>query len=416
MIRLRVSAILPIVLLAATAVAQDAPVAGNPHGPMSLDCGLCHAEGGWDEVRPSPDFDHAATGFPLEGRHAGARCRDCHRDPRFAFVGTACADCHADIHKGSVGPDCARCHTPAGWVARGDQRIAHDTTSFPLVGAHARVDCEACHTGPVAGNYVGTPTDCYFCHEDDYAATTAPDHATSGFGTDCRECHSAYSSTWGAGDFHHPDSFPLNGGHGGLACDACHVGGYDGVLSDCYSCHQADYESAADPDHLAGGLPTTCSVCHTTTAWEPASYNHDATGFPLTGAHRAADCASCHQSGYAGTPTDCHACHEDDYLSANDPPHVTSGFGTDCAACHGTSAWEPADWDHDSLFPIYRGEHRGEWNSCTDCHTVPTDYTVFECITCHEHNQSEMDSEHRGVSGYQYVSSECLRCHPDGDE
>ncbi len=44
----------------------------------------------------------------------------------------------------------------------------------------------------------------------------------------------------------------------------------------------------------------------------------------------------------------------------------------------------------------------------------PTNYAVFECILCHEHNQSEMDDEHRDVSGYRYESVACYQCHPDG--
>ena len=410
------AALLTMVLLAGAAAAQDTPVASNPHGDISLDCSLCHSEGSWRESPAASDFDHAATGFPLEGRHALAHCRDCHRDPRFAFVGTSCADCHADVHKGQLGPSCQDCHDPGGWVQRDRQRVAHDATSFPLVGAHSRVDCDACHTGALAGNHAGTPTDCYFCHSADYAATTNPDHQASGFGHDCLECHSAFTSTWGRGDFVHPASFPLTGAHGGLECAACHTGGFFGTASDCYACHQADYEGTSDPGHVSAGFPVSCSICHTTTAWEPATYNHDASGFPLTGAHRTADCLSCHQGGYSGTPSDCYACHQAEYDATSDPAHVSAGFPTGCASCHSTTAWEPSTWDHDTLFPIYSGRHRDEWNSCADCHLVPSNYAAFECIFCHEHNQTDTDRDHQGEGDYQYLSSACLDCHPDGSE
>jgi hypothetical protein len=76
----------------------------------------------------------------------------------------------------------------------------------------------------------------------------------------------------------------------------------------------------------------------------------------------------------------------------------------------------PSTFDHDDLFfPIYSGKHDGEWDECSDCHTEPTNYSVFSCITCHEHNQSEMDNEHREVSGYVYDSDACYNCHPNGD-
>jgi hypothetical protein len=42
-------------------------------------------------------------------------------------------------------------------------------------------------------------------------------------------------------------------------------------------------------------------------------------------------------------------------------------------------------------------------------------YKAFECILCHEHsNRAEVDSKHRGESGYSYSSAACYRCHPRG--
>jgi hypothetical protein len=320
----------------------QAPRVGNPHGDMKLDCMLCHTEQSWDEEGRVKDFDHSTTGFDLEGLHSHAKCRDCHKEPVFAHVGTACVDCHQDIHRGRLGPACEDCHTPAGWVDRPQMRRDHDATALPLVGAHERVDCDACHEGAVRSDYVGTPFDCYSCHGDDYHGTTAPDHELSGFGTDCIQCHGVFAATWGSGDFIHSGAFPL------------------------------------------------------------------------TGAHRTAECMACHTDGFAGTPTDCVACHQDDYDGTNDPAHMAAGFPTDCRACHTTNAWTPSTWDHDPLFPIYSGRHAQEWNTCTDCHTVPSNYAVFECILCHEHNQADTDDDHSEVQDYRYLSTDCFRCHPRG--
>ena len=206
------------------------------------------------------------------------------------------------------------------------------------------------------------------------------------------------------------------GGHAGLECAQCHTAGFGGAVPDCYACHQTDYEAVADPDHVDAGFPTQCVVCHSSTAWSPASFNHDVTGFALTGAHRSADCAACHTSGYTGTPSDCYACHQADFEGTTDPDHLTSGFGTDCAACHGTTAWEPSTWDHDPLFPITTGRHANEWVSCADCHVVAGNYSTFECIFCHEHNQTDMDRKHDEENGYQFLSTACLDCHPRGEE
>jgi hypothetical protein len=158
-------------------------------------------------------------------------------------------------------------------------------------------------------------------------------------------------------------------------------------------------------------------VCHDTSAWRPARFDHDATRFPLTGAHVRVDCARCHPGGrYSGTPTSCYGCHQPDYAATTSPSHLSSGYPTDCAACHDTSAWRPARFDHDaSYFPIYSGTHVGRWSSCRDCHVNPSSFAVFECIFCHPHsNKPQTDAKHKGVTGYTYASAACYRCHRDG--
>jgi len=68
------------------------------------------------------------------------------------------------------------------------------------------------------------------------------------------------------------------------------------------------------------------------------------------------------------------------------------------------------------FFPIYSGKHRGEWSSCTECHTNTSSYAAFSCIDCHEHDdQNNVNDDHNGVSGYSYTSTACLNCHPDGN-
>ena len=110
---------------------------------------------------------------------------------------------------------------------------------------------------------------------------------------------------------------------------------------------------------------------------------------------------------------DCITCHQQDYNNE----HQGSGFPTTCLNCHSVNTWDGATFDHDGpYFPIYSGAHRGEWNSCQDCHDVPNDYQAFTCLTCHEHSQSRMDSKHGGRRGYAYESALCYSCHPRGRE
>jgi hypothetical protein len=152
--------------------------------------------------------------------------------------------------------------------------------------------------------------------------------------------------------------------------------------------------------------------------WAPATFPTHNDYYVLSGAHAgiATSCAECHNGNYNSTPNTCVGCHLDDYNQTNDPDHDVANFPTNCEDCHSQSAWQPATFDHDDqYFPIYSGKHNGEWNTCTDCHTNPTNYAVFSCIDCHEHNQASMNSEHQGVSGYQWNSNACLNCHPDGN-
>lgn len=471
---------------AANADPATTPTAINPHGEMKLDCRLCHTDqSAADDAGPAP-FDHAATGFALEGRHALAACRDCHRQPQFSHIGTQCADCHLDAHKGRLGPDCGQCHTPAGWVERTQAQQAHDRTRLPLVGAHATVDCDACHAGAQRGEYLGTPSDCHACHQRDFEATRDPDHRLAGFGTDCDRCHGVFASGWGRGDFIHSSRFPLTGAHAATACAACHAttfagtptdcfachqpdydgstnpahataglgtecaschgtvawrpssydhaqppagyaltgghrnvdcaschtAGYGATPTDCYACHRPDYEGAVDPNHVQGGFPTDCATCHAVTVWTESNFDHARTSFPLTGAHAAQSCLECHAAGYTGTPTDCYACHQADYAQTSAPSHTAASFPTTCANCHSTTAWTPATWDHEALFPIESGAHRNL--ACAECHVTPSNYSHFECILCHEHNEADMADKHRERPDYQWVSTACYACHPDG--
>jgi len=387
----------------------------SPHGPLKADCTQCHATESWRFVA-GRGFEHDSTGYALVGAHAEANCDGCHADLRFGRVASACADCHLDIHAGELGFDCAGCHTPQDWEPTGGALALHAARGFPLLGVHAQVDCEACHVGAKGEEFAGTPSDCYACHAADYAATTAPDHAAAGMSTDCLGCHSSVAPGWGDSNFAHGDFFPLSGAHARLDCLTCHQSGFGGQPTSCIGCHQSDYDSTDDPGHAAAGFSTECQSCHSTQAWSPATFNHANTAFPLTGAHTSASCLDCHGGGYSGTPTDCYACHQADFEGTTEPNHVTSGFGTGCLTCHSTQAWSPSTWDHDQLFPIYSGKHRGKWDTCADCHVQPTNYAIFECIFCHEHNQNNTDDHHNDVNDYVYESNACFTCHPDGSE
>ncbi|UCF66430.1 MAG: hypothetical protein JSV80_11605, partial [Acidobacteriota bacterium] len=288
------------------------------------DCSECHSSTEWSSSHLiGSDFDHDRTGFPLTGAHRVVDCAACHVGGVFAGTDSDCISCHRTDFEATTEPDhlasgfdtnCSLCHTTTSW--RGEN-FDHSTTAFPLTGSHQAVDCTACHGD---GVFEGKSTECVSCHRTDYDGTADPPHAAAGFGTDCTSCHT--TATWfGEGFDHNTTDFPLTGAHSGVTCEACHADAvFDGKPTDCYSCHQTDYENTTDPNHIAAGYGTNCEACHDTTTWFGATFDHNATDFPLTGAHAAAECNACHSDGvYDGKPTDCYSCHQTNYEATTNP-------------------------------------------------------------------------------------------------
>ncbi|HJW31052.1 MAG TPA: hypothetical protein VJ508_17620, partial [Saprospiraceae bacterium] len=312
--------------------AKDFDQSLNPnHGQLGLtrDCASCHTtDPNWNPAK----FDIHDQFYVLEGAHAKIKndCNACHNGD-YNNTPTTCVGCHQQDYDQSSNPshtaghfptDCALCHNQASWAPT---TFDHNTTSFPLLGAHATVNCQACH----ANGYQGTPTDCVACHQKDYDQSTNPPHAASQFPTDCKLCHT--ETAWAPATFdHNTTAFPLHGAHATVNCLSCHANGYQGTPTDCVACHQQDYDQSTNPPHATNHYPTDCKLCHSETAWSPSSFDHNATAFPLTGAHITVDCQSCHASGYQGTPTACVACHQPDFNQSANPSHTSLGLSTDC--------------------------------------------------------------------------------------
>ena len=115
----------------------------NPHGPLDIPCENCHTATSWKPIRSIPEFDHDKTRYPLRGMHEKVQCVECHTKLVFKNVGSTCADCHADIHRRQFGANCEQCHTVNGWNVS-VQAIQNHFNRFPLVGAHAALECDAC--------------------------------------------------------------------------------------------------------------------------------------------------------------------------------------------------------------------------------------------------------------------------------
>jgi hypothetical protein len=408
--------IIPLLIITKLVVQGFNPT-DSPHGKhLKISCSVCHTSDGWilDE---NNTFDHATTNFYLAGQHIYADCKACHVSLVFDEAGTNCIDCHDDMHQQTLGTSCERCHNEESWLVSNIYEI-HQLGRFPLLGAHALADCQDCHHTESLLRFEPLGVECIDCHRQAYIATTFPDHQAAGYPTTCEECHNINAFEWNASGINH-NFFPLVGGHAIDDCARCHnVNDFRAISPACISCHQNDYNSTSNPNHAAVNFSTDCATCHSTVAaWVPATFDHSAF-FPLTGVHNINECVKCHIGGnYTTASSECYSCHVADYNSTKDPNHLTAGFSTNCEICHSTvSGWEPSTFDHDSYFPIYSGKHQGEWNTCVDCHTNSSNYSIFSCTDCHEHNKSKMDDEHDEVRNYVYLSSACFNCHPRGEE
>ena len=384
-----------------------------PHAGFPTTCASCHDTVIWTDGK----FDHSTTGFTLTGMHTvpPRHCTDCHVNNNYSLTSTACVTCHLPDYKGTTNPNhvtanfpqtCDSCHNTSTWL---NAIFNHNSTGFPLTGSHTVPprQCTDCH---VNNNYNLTSTACLSCHQKDYNNALSPvNHVAAGFPTTCESCHDTV--LWVDGKFNHASTgFALTGAHVPLQCSQCHISGnYSLNSTACVTCHLKEFQSTTNPKHVQVGFPQQCDLCHTTTAWIPASFNHNNTPFPLTGAHTTVPCANCHvNNNYTTVPTDCYSCHKTDYQNTTNPNHTAAGFPTTCQTCHTTTAWTGATFNH-TWFPTGHGSANG---LCATCHTNPSDYSVFSCTGCHTKTQT--DQNHQGVRNYVYSSPNCYQCHPSG--
>lgn len=315
---------------------DQSPYPGHQSFPTT--CDDCHNTLAWKPASP------VAHPWPLTGAHAATPCLSCHVNDVYKGTPKDCVGCHKDDYDQSPYPghqsfptSCGGCHTTFAWKPAAPYKHL-----WPLNGAHAKAACTACHKGNPP-SYAGTSTACVSCHKADYDASPAPGHQS--FPTSCDDCHTTLA--WKpATAFKHP--WPLTGAHTGVACAKCHVGNppvYKGTATDCFGCHAADFNASPYPGHA--GFSHTCTDCHTTNAWKPASgAGHPENAFPIkTGAHKVFACSECHDSALGTNGkgnADCVGCHTGQHTRAKmDAKHqgqkgYPSGAAPPnfCSSCH----------------------------------------------------------------------------------
>jgi hypothetical protein len=369
--------------------------------------------------------------------HEKVYCTECHFRPVFTDVGKNCADCHADIHRRQFGANCAQCHTVSGWNVS-VQAVQNHFNRFPLLGAHAVVQCDECHKSAAVGQFQGLSTACSSCHMKDWQSTTSPAHASAPTEfppNQCQQCHGSFDTWLGATVRHDlpPISFPLTLGHANVACEQCHVGGNFTLkiaANQCGTsgCHLITWQQTNAPVHSAAGpsfAVANCSNCHTPAGWT-APFNHSTTGFTLIGTHMSptpTPCASCHvNNNYSLSSTDCYGCHQAAFMSTtsmggNVPNHVTAGFPTTasaCATCHSITTWAAGVFDHSATGFALTNGHANV--ACGLCH-INNNYTLRTAATdcgnsgCHLTTWSQTNNPVHSTAGTQFAASNCAVCH-----
>ena len=273
----------------------------------SKQCQECHSQDAW---KPA-NLDHDKF-FPLTGKHKTTDCAKCHQNNVFKGTPRTCVGCHQTDYDNTKEPDhkavnyssnCETCHSTTAWRP---STFDHDKF-YKLEGKHKSINCTSCHQN---GQYKGTSRTCVGCHQSEYDKTTAPNHKTSGFSTDCATCHG--QSAWKPATFNHDKFYKLEGKHKSISCTSCHQNNvFKGTSRTCVGCHQTDYDKTSNPNHKSSGFSTACATCHVQSAWKPATFDHEKF-FPLKAGNHSQyknDCGQCHKntSNYKDfTCTDCH--------------------------------------------------------------------------------------------------------------
>lgn len=348
-------------------------------------------------------FDHATTGYVLEGKHRLLACDKCHTAARITakdvlqnkgmmdghtYLGLPrdCKSCHADIHRAQLGNQCQQCHAADAWKPA--PKFVHERAKFHLTGKHVEVACAKCHpVMPDDGKTVkfsGLEFEkCQSCHQDPHKGK---------FQKPCESCHSTNGWREGASkNFNHSlTKFPLKGEHASLRCEACHVpvrpgaGGGKVVQSfeikkyqKCADCHADAHkgEFASRPDKGA------CETCHTEKGFVPSQFVHASARYALKGKHEAVPCGKCH-----GSPTT-------DARGKRIPPDFRVKKFGNCAECHEES--------HGKQFA-----RRADRGACEACHTVEGFVPPAYAAGDHARTRFALMGEHRAVP--------CAKCHATG--
>lgn len=385
-------------------------------------CDSCHNTSGWKNSRPSANFRHETTRFPLVGKHNEVPCSKCHKTSDFAkpVAHERCHDCHEDPHRGQFaaragGSDCSACHSETGFKPSRFDREMHNRSAFRLEGKHASLACVECHKPEGrSAVYITGKLVCSACHEDRHAG----EFAGPPYGNRCERCHTTagFQPATFSTVRHEATRFALTGRHASVECHDCHkpltppadrsltlaasngataapaiknIAGavprkYHFATLNCATCH-------ADPHQTK----VLCETCHTTEQWKAVQpFDHSTTKFRIEGSHLKVKCIQCHIATktapeFSNTASRCSGCHR--AADVHGGQFQAAGRDEDCASCHVAAAWKSTAFSHDTAqFPLDVA-HRN-----------------VACGKCHKDRKEEVG---KVIRTYRGTPKECVQCH-----
>ncbi|MCX6269961.1 MAG: cytochrome C [Bacteroidetes bacterium] len=192
-------------------------------------------------------------------------------------------------------------------------------------------------------------------------------------------------------------------------CTNCHDIGNKVSNGKCLACH-SELKARTDVQkgyHASSAIRgKECITCHNEhhgvnfklVKFDQTNFDHNLTGFILTGMHAQNQCKDCHKAEFIGKQeikkkkftflglnTTCLTCHADYHLKT---------LPANCSDCHGNESFKPATgFNHDKARFQLKGQHQ-----------------KVECVKCHK-AETTGEKKIRTFTGIPFNS--CSNCHKD---